>query len=76
MTTLSQTDRIAAILKRRGYIDNFHAINTRISLRLGARIWQLRSRGWLIKTVRLENRNTSYRLVSTPKKIKKTKPTP
>jgi hypothetical protein len=42
MEQKSQLDRILEILERDGQIDNFYAIHNRISLRLGARIWDLR----------------------------------
>jgi hypothetical protein len=63
----TQTQRIAAILEREGKIDNFRAIHERISLRLGARIWDLRARGYEIATEELPDKNTVYRLISVPK---------
>ncbi|EPA9041802.1 helix-turn-helix domain-containing protein [Campylobacter coli] len=52
-------------------IDNFYCIDTRITTRLGAYIYNLRNKGYTIETVRnKETRNTFYILKSTPK-IKK-----
>lgn len=59
----SQTQRIASILKRKKKIDNFSAIHSFLSLRLGARIWDLRERGWKIKTEKRKDKNTVYWLV-------------
>lgn len=61
---LSQADRILAILQTEGHIDNFRAIRERISLRLGARIWELRAKGFVIETKELPDKNTVYTLVS------------
>lgn len=63
---MKQIDKIAEILEREGEIDNFRAIHARISLRLGARIWDLRQRGWDIETIELPDKNTIYRLKSKP----------
>jgi hypothetical protein len=62
----SQLDRITEILECDGQIDNFYAIHNRISLRLGARIWDLRTAGWEIDTEQREDKNTVYRLISKP----------
>lgn len=67
MEQKSQTDRIAEILERDGQIDNFTAIHQRISLRLGARIWDLRARGYRITTDELPDKNTVYHLVAGPR---------
>lgn len=63
---MRQLDRIAQILEREGRIDNFRAIQDRISLRLGARIWDLRSKGWEIETKEQPDKNTVYVLVGKP----------
>jgi Helix-turn-helix domain len=63
----TQLDRIIEILERDGQIDNFYAIHNRISLRLGARIWDLRARGYRIETEEKSDKNTIYRLIDTPK---------
>jgi hypothetical protein len=54
-------------LERDGQIDNFTAIHQRISLRLGARIWDLRHAGWQIETEELSDKNTVYRVIARPK---------
>ena len=43
-----------------------YAIHNRISLRLGARIWELRHAGWGIETESGRTRNTVSRVVSAP----------
>ena len=62
----TQLARIIEILERDGQIDNFYAIHNRISLRLGARIWDLRNAGWVIETEECFDKNTIYRLVTRP----------
>ena len=66
MKKLTQTEKIADILVKEGKIDNFTTIQNRLSLRLGARIWELRNRGWEIRTEEQEDKNTVYRLVAKP----------
>lgn len=63
---MTQLKTIAKILSTEGKIDNFRAIQERISLRLGARVWDLKSKGWQIKTEELPNKNTVYHLISKP----------
>ena len=63
----TQLDRIIEILERDGQIDNFYCIHNRISLRLGARIWDLRARGYVIETDERADKNTVYKLVNKPK---------
>jgi Helix-turn-helix domain len=62
----SQLDRIIEILERDGQIDNFYVIHNRISLRLGARIWDLRAAGWVFRTEQREDKNTIYHVISQP----------
>jgi hypothetical protein len=62
----NQIGRIIEILERDGQIDNFYAIHNRISLRLGARIWDLRQRGWVFRTEEQNDKNTVYHVVSQP----------
>jgi hypothetical protein len=62
-----QIDIIADILEREGKIDNFRCIHERISLRLGARIADLKAAGYQFRTERLANKNFVYHLVATPK---------
>jgi hypothetical protein len=61
----TQLECIIEILERDGQIDNFYAIHNRISLRLGARIWDLRQAGWQIETKELPDR-TVYHVVKPP----------
>jgi hypothetical protein len=63
---MSQTDRILDILENEGKVDNFRAIHSRLTLRLGARIHDLRQRGYVITTEELPDKNTVYRLISKP----------
>lgn len=62
----SQLERIIEILERDGQIDNFYAIHNRISLRLGARVWDLKQLGWQFETNQREDKNTVYRVVRQP----------
>jgi hypothetical protein len=62
----SLTERIIEILERDGQIDNFYAIHNRISLRLGARIWDLRAQRWEIETEKREDKNTVYKVIRKP----------
>ena len=64
--TKTQLDRIIEILERDGQIDNFHCIHERISLRLGARIFDLRQQGWDFETDQREDKNTVYRVRAKP----------
>jgi hypothetical protein len=41
-------------------------MHNRISLRLGARIWDLRQQGWEFETIEQPNKNTVYRVVRAP----------
>lgn len=62
----SQTERIIEILEREGQIDNFYCIHNRVTLRLGARIHELRQAGWEIETEQREDKNTVYRVIKSP----------
>lgn len=63
----SQTERIADILERERRIDNFAAIHSRLTLRLGARIFDLKAIGYEIRTEQTRDKNTIYWLVAKPK---------
>lgn len=63
----SQLTRIEEILQREGRIDNFAAIHSRLTLRLGARIWDLRQKGWTFRTEQREDKNTIYHVIAAPK---------
>jgi hypothetical protein len=60
------TVRIVEILESQGQIDNFTAIHTRLSLRLGARIWNLKQLGWDFAVETDEHKNTFYRVIKSP----------
>lgn len=62
----SQKDIVLSILKRDGQIGRNHAIDTRLSVRLGAIIFNLREQGYDIETVE-EKSDTIYRMK--PKKV-------
>jgi hypothetical protein len=47
---MSQCSKIEAILLRDGIISNFYAINSKLSYRLGARIDDLKKKGWEFQT--------------------------
>ena len=68
MSKITQCDRIAEILKAEGKIDNFRAITAKISLRLGARIWDLEKRGWKFRKYfsNPERTNFVYEVVEEP----------
>jgi len=57
-----QINQVASILKRKKKIDNFWAIDTRLSLRLGSHIHKLRGRGWNIQTT-MVGKNCVYKLI-------------
>jgi hypothetical protein len=63
---MTQFARTIEILERDGQIDNFCCIHNRISLRLGARIWDLRAIGYVIETEEQPDKNTIYKLISRP----------
>jgi hypothetical protein len=63
---MKQRETIERILRNEGQIDNFLCMNTRLTLRLGAHIFNLRKKGWDIETKELPNRNTVYILKSLP----------
>lgn len=62
----SQTKLIGEMLHN-GPISNFLCIEHKITLRLAARIKDLRDMGWDIKTLRQKNKDTIYMLMSEPK---------
>jgi hypothetical protein len=63
---MSQLDPIIAILERDGQIDNFYCIHNRLTLRLGARIWDLKQRGWDFRTEMRDDKNTVYVVITEP----------
>lgn len=64
-STLSQEKRVLQILLKEGFIDNFRSINERISIRLGAIIYKLRNKGYVIETI-MKNKNCHYFLRKVP----------
>jgi hypothetical protein len=64
---ISQCSRIEQILLREGKIDNFYCIHTRLTLRLAARISDLKEKGYQIRTEERDDKNTVYHLVAVPK---------
>ena len=68
-----QCRAVAQYLEKHGEIDNFTALSVGIPpvgriLRLGARIWDLRNlHGYEIATEQRPDKNTVYRLISSPK---------
>lgn len=62
----SQCDVIEEILKREGQIDNYFCIEHRITLRLGARIYDLTQKGYEFETKKV-GRNYVYKVLTTPK---------
>jgi Helix-turn-helix domain len=63
----SQLQRIIDILEEGGQIDNFWAIDTRLTTRLAMHVNLLRNRGYEIDTEELPNKNCIYRLIAAPK---------
>ena len=62
----TQLQRIIDILEEEGSIDNFRAMNTRLTLRLAMHIHLLRSKGYLIETKELPDKNKVYTLIARP----------
>lgn len=63
---MTQLNRVVEILERDGQIDNFQAIDTRLTLRLADIIFKLRGKGWEIRTEELPTKNTVYYVVRQP----------
>jgi hypothetical protein len=66
----TQLDKIAAILRDKGKIDNFQATQRRITYRLAARIWDLKQEGWKFKKYYsgANKKNYVYEAIGRPKK--------
>lgn len=62
----TQLERIVEVLEREGRIDNFYCIHTQLSLRLGARIYDLRQLGWEFDVEELPSKNTVYKMTKRP----------
>jgi hypothetical protein len=63
---MSQTEIIGKFLRKHKKIDNFYSIDRRLSLRLAARIKDLRYAKWEIVTLK-KGKNTVYKLIKAPK---------
>jgi hypothetical protein len=63
---MTQLEPIIALLERDGQIDNFHCITNRLTLRLGARIYDLKKRGWDFRTETRHDKNTVYVVTKGP----------
>jgi hypothetical protein len=68
MAKISQCEKIAEILRAEGRIDNFRAIREMITLRLGARAFDLERRGWKFRKyfANPERTNFVYEVVEEP----------
>ena len=66
----TQLETIKKILRTEGKIDNFRSINQYISIRLGARIADLKQEGWIFKAYKSpENpKNYIYEVVRDPER--------
>ena len=60
MTTQSQTDRILAHMKKGGGITPLQALRLYGSLRLGARIWDLKRAGYRIEKTMVRRGNKHF----------------
>lgn len=60
MKSKTQLEKIEDHLEEHGAISNFFAINSKLSLRLGARIFDLKEKGWDFHKEELRNKNTVY----------------
>jgi len=67
----TQLDIIKQILRKEKKIDNFRCFTERISLRIGARIWDLSKEGWKFRTEK-QGKNYIYHLVRDPESIELT----
>ena len=63
---MSQAEHILLLLTSQGYVSNFECIEKKITYRLGARIFDLKKRGYQIEHEIMPNKDCRYRLV-TPK---------
>lgn len=64
----TQCEKIAQRLREVGYVDNFWAVDNKISYRLAARLYDLRKDGWEFRTEKLGT-NYRYHLVLEPRKV-------
>lgn len=67
MENKTQLDIIKEILRRDGQIDNFHCFENKITLRLGARMWDLQQDGWRFETKKV-GKNYIYKVLIDPEK--------
>jgi hypothetical protein len=62
---MSQLDPIIAILERDGQISNFYAIEHKLTLRLAARIADLKAKGYEFRT-EMQDKNCVYVVTKAP----------
>lgn len=71
---MSQLTKIEAILRAEGQIDNFYCVNNRLTWRLGARIDDLKKRGWEFAGGYYDDRNPKnyvYKVIHCPAEVVK-----
>lgn len=72
---MSQKQRVIDRILETGSVDNFWSIENRVSLRLGAIIFNLRNEGWEFQTEYIDthgsNKNFRYTPTVIPEKYKK-----
>jgi hypothetical protein len=61
----SQLPRIIAILEKEGRISNFYAVENKLTLRLAARIADLKAKGYEFRT-EMQGKNCVYVLTKVP----------
>jgi hypothetical protein len=62
----SQTEHILLLLVRDGMVSNFYCIENKITLRLAARVKDLRNKGYWITSHKQKNKDCIYKLESLP----------
>ena len=62
---MTQRQKIEEILLRDGQVDNYHCLDNRLTIRLGAIIHVMRNEGYKIRS-EMRNKNCVYILESTP----------
>ena len=72
---MTQKDVIIEILLKQGFIDNYHCIDNRISIRLGAIIFELKKEGWDFRT-EMVGKNFHYYAIKKPEKYTQELPVP
>ena len=57
---MTQNDKVEKILRERGQVDNFSCLNSKLTTRLSARIYDLKKRGWEFTVKETPDGNTVY----------------